>query len=146
MIVLDTTVLSEPMKPNPDPAVVEWIDGQNASELFTASTVIAELAYGISRLAEGKRRQRLADSLDRLVTSEYLAGVFAFDLASAMEYGIVEATAEHRGANISVADAQIAAVCRVRGAALATRNVKHFSGLGVELVNPWGFSYQSPGL
>jgi predicted nucleic acid-binding protein len=137
MIVLDTNVLSEPMKPNPDPAVVEWIDRQNGSELFTTSTVIAELAYGISRLADGRRRQRLADSLDRLVTREYLAGIFTFDLASAMEYGVLVAEAEHSGASISIADAQIAAVCRVRGAGLATRNVKHFAGLGLELVNPW---------
>jgi len=137
MIVLDTNVLSEPMKPNPDPAVVEWIDGQNASELFTTSTVIAELAYGISRLVDGKRRQGLADSLDRLVASDYLAGVFDFDVASAMEYGILVSVAEHRGADISVADAQIAAVCRVQGAALATRNLKDFAGLGIDLVNPW---------
>lgn len=137
MIVLDTNVLSEPMKPNPDPGVIDWIDRQNAAAMFTTSTVIAELAYGISRLTDGRRRQHLADSLDRVVTTEYLAGVFAFDLAAAMEYGVLVAAAERRGASISAADAQIAAVCRVHDAVLATRNVKHFSGLGLELVDPW---------
>lgn len=136
MIILDTKVLSEPMKPNPDPVVIDWIDRQNAAALFTTSTVIAELAYGISRLTDGRRRQRLADSLDRIVTTEFLAGILAFDLAAAIEGGILMAAAERRGA-ISAADAQIAAVCRVHDAALATRNVKHFAGLGLELVNPW---------
>lgn len=138
MIVLDTNVLSEPMQLAPEPVVVAWIDRRDQADLFTTSTVIAELAYGISRMPAGTRQQRLADSLDRVVTTEFLAGVLAFDLAAAVECGLLIAAAERQGRSLSFADAQIAAVCRVRGATLATRNVKDFADLGIELVNPWG--------
>ena len=137
MIVLDTNVLSEPMQLVPEPAVVAWIDRRAQSDLFTTSTVIAELADGISRLPAGARQQRLAGALDRIVTPEILAGVLAFDLAAAIESGMLMAAAERNGRSISFADAQIAAVCRVHGAALATRNLKDFTGLGIDLVNPW---------
>lgn len=137
MIVLDTNVLSEPMKPRPERTVVEWIDNQDSAKLFTTSTVVAELAYGISRLPVGQRQERLAEALDRVVTAEFLAGVLDFDLMSAIEYGALVAAVEGAGGSISLADAQIAAVCRVHGATLATRNVKDFNGLGIDLVNPW---------
>lgn len=137
MIVLDTNALSEPMRLAPESAVVAWFDGRAQSDLFTTSTVIAELAYGISRLPPGGRQQKLADSLDRIVTTEFLAGILVFDLAAAIECGMLMAAAERKGRPISFADAQIAAVCRVHDASLATRNAKDFAGLGIDVINPW---------
>lgn len=147
MIVLDTNVLSEPMKPTPEAAVLSWLDAQDQTELVTTSTVISELAYGVSRLPEGRRRDQIAERLDRVATSDFLQGILDFDLPAAMEYGALVAAVERNGRPISVADVQIAAVCRVHHAVLATRKVRHFARLGIGLVNPWtGRTYQAPGL
>ncbi len=137
MIVLDTNVLSEPMQVVPESRVIAWIDRQPQPDLFTTSTVIAEIAYGIARMPVGARQRRLADSLDQVVTAKFLAGVLNFDLAAAIECGMLMTASERSGRSISLADAQIAAVCRVHGATLATRNFKDFIGLGVDLVDPW---------
>src|SRR5690606_25205739 len=91
MIVLDTNVLSEPMKSAPDATVIQWLDAQDATELFTTSTVVAELAHGVSRLPDGKRRQQIAERIDRLVSGEFLGGILDFDLPSALEYGALVA-------------------------------------------------------
>lgn len=137
MIVLDTNVLSEPMRRAPDATVIDWIDHQPSAEIFTTATVITELAHGIARLPPGARQQKLAAAFDHMLTSDYLAGVLPFDQATAIECGALLALADNSGHPISLADAQIAAVCRVHNAALATRNTKHFTGLGIQLINPW---------
>src|SRR5690606_33110257 len=97
MIVLDTNVLSETMQRAPEPRVIEWLDRQAQADLFTTSTVVTELAYGISRLPAGTRQQRLAAALDQAVTTEFLAGILVFDLAAAIECGLLMAESERCG-------------------------------------------------
>ncbi|HRN30002.1 MAG TPA: type II toxin-antitoxin system VapC family toxin, partial [Terrimesophilobacter sp.] len=116
---------------------VDWIDQQPTAQLFTTATVIAELAHGIARLPTGKRQHRLVAAFDHMLTTDYLAGVLPFDQFAAVECGALLAHADSTGRPLSLADAQIAAICRVRGATLATRNTKDFSGLGIALIDPW---------
>ncbi len=110
---------------------------QPATALFTTTITEAELFYGIALLPDGKRRRSLA-SVVSLVFAEDLAGrVLPFDSAAAREYAEIAATRRRAGRPISEADAQIAAIARSRGAAVATRNVEDFAGCGLVVVSPW---------
>lgn len=133
MIVLDTNVLSELTRPVPNPAVVRWLDLQ--PELVTTATVLAELIHGVVRMPAGKKRELLEREVDAF--SESGLAILPFDEHAARECGAIVAFRESRGQPISLADAQIAAVCISTGAALATRNVLDFRDLGLDLINPW---------
>lgn len=135
MIVLDTNVVSELSKPIPDPAVVAWVDAQ--TELPIAAPALAELRFGVARLPEGERRAALSEAIDRFVADDLGGLVLAFDWACADAYGLIVAAREHAGRPIPVADAQIAAICAVHDAGLATRNVLDFEGTRIVVVNPW---------
>jgi len=137
MIVLDTNVLSEPMGRFPEPKGLDWFDRQPSTQLFTTATVVTELAYGIARSGAGERQRKLAAAFDRVLAPDYLAGVLPFDTQAATECGALLALAERKGRPLSLADAQIAAVCRAHNATLATRNTKDFTGLGLTLTDPW---------
>lgn len=136
MIIVDTNVLSELMRPAPNGSVLGWMDRTRRRELCTTSIVIAELAAGVAALPQGGRRLLLGDALDLMLES-FEDRVLPFGIGAAMEYGRVVALRSLRGRPIDIADAQIAAVAISAGAALATRNTSEFEGLGVELVNPW---------
>jgi toxin FitB len=137
MIVLDTNVLSESWRPKPAARVLGWIRSQPATALFTTAITEAELYYGIALLPEGRRRRAL-ESAVRLIFAEDLAGrVLPFDSAAAREYADIAATRRRAGRRMPEADAQIAAIARSRGAALATRNVADFSDCGLDIVSPW---------
>jgi toxin FitB len=135
VIVVDTNVVSELMRPEPAPAVVAWLRRQLETPLVSAITV-AEVRYGLARLPGGRR----ADSLRR-IADEVLAAfpdeIVAFDADAATRYGALVAARESSGRPISALDAQIAAICLAHEATLATRNTKDFSDTGVELVDPW---------
>ena len=137
VIVVDTNVLSEPSAPAPDPRVLTWLRQPRAPGLFTTATVIAELADGVGKLPQGRRRIELQDALDLLIDVEYQAQILPFDLESARAYGFVRELRRIQGRPIQKHDAQIAAVCLVYGATLATRNTKDFEGFGLELIDPW---------
>lgn len=135
MIVLDTNVLGELTRPNPAPDVLEWVDVQPASELATTSVTLAESLYGVARLPDGRRKIEL----ERVVVAifdRFQGRIWSFDVSTANEYADLVAARFRDGRPISFEDAQIAAICRARGATLATRNVKDFDGVGVEVVNP----------
>jgi hypothetical protein len=137
MIVLDTNVLSETWRPKPSAKVLEWTRSQPATALFTTAITEAELYYGIALLPEGRRRRAL-ESAVRLIFAEDLAGrVLPFDSAAAREYADIAATRRRAGRPMPEADAQIAAIARSRGAALATRNVEDFADCGLTVVSPW---------
>lgn len=138
MIVLDTNVISESRRPRPDAHVETWLAGTSASESYLTATVVAEIASGISVLPPGRRRLELHDALDLLVEEDFAGRVLPFSLAAAWAYARVVEVRRRQGRPIAVADAQIAAVCLVHGARLATRNTADFEGLGLELVDPWG--------
>jgi toxin FitB len=135
MIVLDTNVLSETWRPAPSPKVLAWMRSQPMSALFTTTITEAELFYGIALLPDSKRRRALEAAVS-LIFAEDLAGrVLPFDSAAAREYAGIAAARRHAGRPI--AEAQIAAIARSRGAAVATRNGEDFAGCGVTIVSPW---------
>lgn len=137
MIVLDTHVVSELMRPVPDPGVLTWLNAQATQELWLNSVVVSELLYGIARLSEGARKRQLAQTVSAMLDEDFMGRVLPFDLESAVIYAELVATQERQGLALAMADAQIAAICLAHGAVLARRNVKHFEGLGLTLLNPW---------
>ena len=136
MIVLDSNVLSELMRATPDDRVLRWVEGQPAAALCTTAVSVAEIRFGIERLPAGRRRTALRNAADD-VFGAFAAQVLPFDADAAREYADVVVQRDRAGVPISGFDAQIAAICRSRGATLATRNTVDFTGTGVELVDPW---------
>jgi len=137
VIVLDTNVLSELMRPAPAPVVLDWVDAHAGGELAVTAISAAELLLGVERLPEGRRRQAIAVAVHDLLDHDFAGRVLAFDGAAADAYATIAAGRADRGRQISMADAQIAAVCRVHGAFLATRNGRDFEHTGVEVLDPW---------
>jgi toxin FitB len=137
LIVLDTNVVSEMMRPAPDANVLNWLNVQVADELWLNSVVVSELMFGIARLPGGARKRHLADTFAVMLSEDFAGRILPFDLEAALIYAELAAGCEAKGRPVAMADAQIAAVCLVQGAKLATRNLKHFEGLGLVLVNPW---------
>jgi len=136
MIIVDTNVASELMRPAPSRAVRDWVSSQAAGELCTTAITVAEIRYGLARLAGGRRKDRLQAAADEVFTafSEY---ILPFDASAAVHYALIVSHRDDIGIPIEGFDAQIAAICRARGAALATRNVKDFRGTGVDITDPW---------
>ncbi len=137
MIVLDTNVVSELMRPAPAEAVVAWVDAQPPVELFLTSVTIAELLYGVGRLAEGARKVELAGMIEAMLVEDFDDRIIGFDSAAAAHYADVVVRRERAGRPISMADALVAATCRSHGAILATRNVDDFDETGLTIANPW---------
>ena len=137
MIVLDTNVLSEILKPVPESRVVEWVDSVPDFETSITSVTVAEILYGVGRMPEGKRRRRLLSAAETIFDEDFRNRILVFDADAAVEYATLVVEREVAGLPISMADAQIAAVCRVHECTLATRNVGDFEGTGVMTVNPW---------
>ncbi len=135
MIVLDTNVISELARPTPSVRVLTWVDSQD--EVAITATTAAELLYGIARLPDGKRKARLSKGIEEMIDGPLRDKVLAFDRAAASHYAEIVAERDQAGHPITVADAQIAAICRSRRAALGTRNVRDFEGIDIVVVNPW---------
>ena len=140
MVVLDTNVVSEIMRPRPEPAVLAWLDAQAPSELWLTAVGAAELMFGIARLDDGARKQQLARNVSAMLETDFAGQVLPFDLAAASVHAQMVAQRERVGQPIAMADAQMASVCLAHGATLATRNQKHFDGLGLTIINPWSGS------
>jgi toxin FitB len=136
MIVFDTNVGSELMNPVPDEAVLKWYAAQRSKGLCTTAITVAEIRYGLARLPSGRRRTVLSAAADEIF-GEFADLILPFDAAAAALYPAVVLEREQAGLPIDLPDAQIAAICRVMEARLATRNTKDFHGTGVDLVNPW---------
>jgi len=137
MIVLDTNVLSETLRPLPSPRVLEWMRAEPASALFTTAITEAELFYGIARLPPGRRREALEVVVERIFSEDLAGRVLPFDSAAAREFADIAARRRVEGRPISDGDARIAAIARSRGASLATRNVADFAGCEVQIIDPW---------
>jgi predicted nucleic acid-binding protein len=136
VIVLDTNVMSEMMRPMRDIAVQHWTRAQKAEERFTTAITLSEIRYGTERLPESCRKAALRSISDE-VFAAFRGQILSFDAAAAEQYAAVVVARDAAGSPISAFDAQIAAICRAHGAVLATRNVKDFEGLGIKLVDPW---------
>ena len=137
MIVLDTNVLSEFMRVEPDNQVLAWVDAQPAMELAISAVTVAEILHGIARLPSGKRKQKLESHAMAMFEEDFAGRILPFDVHAAVEYATLVAACEAKGRTASMADAQIAAVCRVHGAPIATRNVRDFEFPGLDVINPW---------
>ncbi len=137
MIVLDTNVVSELMRPAPDSDVANWVDSLDVSDLLLTAVTAAELMYGVARLPDGRRRGELRAKMEGLLAEDFRDRILPFDALAATHYADIVADRERSGRQISFADGQIAAICRNWNVALATRNVSDFADTGVELINPW---------
>ena len=137
MILLDTNVVSEPMRPNPDPNVLEWLDAQIAETLYLSSISLAELLLGIESLPPGKRRKGLAAALDEQLHALFADRLLAFDRSAAEAYPRIVIRARRHGYAIAVPDAQIAGIAASRQFSVATRDVAPFEAAGVATINPW---------
>jgi predicted nucleic acid-binding protein len=137
MIVLDTNVVSELMRRRPHEDVLGWVDAHDPRTLAITAITAAELLHGVERLPRGARAYRLADAVHDLLTEDFAGRVLPFDGAAAIHYGSLVAARERAGRPISVADGQIAAICRHHDALLATRNLRDFDGTDVGLLDPW---------
>ena len=137
MIVLDTNVLSEFMRAEPATQVLAWVDGQPVMDLAISAITVAEILHGIARLPTGKRKQGLEAHAMAMFEEDFAGKILPFDAYAAVEYAALVAGSEANGRAVSMADAQIAAICRVHGASIATRNVRDFEFSGLPVVNPW---------
>lgn len=137
MIVLDTNVLSELIRPSPAPSVLQWVASRAATTLFTTTITQAEILYGLELLPEGRRREALTVAIDAIFQEDLRDRVLPFDSPAAEAYAAIVAGRRRGGRPISQLDAQIAAIARSREATVATRNVLDFHGCGVEVVDPF---------
>jgi toxin FitB len=137
MILLDTNVISEPLKPNGEPKVVAWIDAQVLETLYLSAITLAELRYGIAALPEGKRKAVLRASLEERVLPMFDARILPFDAESTHAYAELCVRARAAGKGIGTADAYIAAIAAARGFTVATRDTGPFEAAGLLVINPW---------
>lgn len=137
MIILDTNVVSEPLKPQPEQAVLDWLDEQAAETLYLSTVSVAELLVGIETMPAGRRRTKLSKALAEQMMPLFEGRVLGFDLKAAEAFARINASAQAVGNPISFADGAIAAIAASNGFMVATRNERDFKGTGVVVVNPW---------
>lgn len=137
MFILDTNVVSELMRPAPDQAVVAWVSARPLPILYTTSVTQAEILLGLRLLPAGQRRARLESAAEQMFEEDFAGRILPFDQRAAGHFARIAADRRQQGSPISQFDAQIAAIAATAGAALATANVRDFSGCGLRLVNPW---------
>lgn len=136
MILLDTNVVSETMKPAPSQMVQRWLDEQAAETLYLSSVTIAEAMFGIRAMPDGKRKQGLAEALDVWI-GLFEGRILPFDLDAARHYADLGASARASGKGFPTPDGYIAAIAASRGFAVATRDPSAFRAAGIEIIDPW---------
>ncbi len=137
MIILDTNVVSELMRPSPNPRVEAWVAERAAAGLFLSAISEAELRYGVAVMPAGRRRDAVAAAIEGTLTEDFAGRILPFDSEAAGVYATIAADRRAAGRPISQSDCQIAAIARSRGAAVATRNADDFDGCGITVVDPW---------
>ena len=137
MILLDTNVISELLRPSPEPSVEAWLGAQNGPNVSLSAVSEAELRLGVALLLAGGRRDALAGAIDTILVEDFRDRILPFDSAAARAYATIVAERRSTGRPISQFDAQIAAIARTHGAAVATRNVRDFEACGIDLIDPW---------
>ena len=137
MIVLDTNVIAEVMRPVPEARVMAWLRGQSLASLATTAVSLAEINYGLFRLPRGRRRDDLEARLRTFFARAFGDRILAFDATAAGVYGEIVTSRQSVGRPIDAFDAMIAAIAASRAATVATRNVADFTGCGVPIVDPW---------
>jgi toxin FitB len=137
MIVLDTNVLSEAVRPSPSDTVMQWLAAQERTSVYMTAITQAEILYGVEVLPAGKRRTRLLEAIEKLFAEEFQGRILPFDEEPARLFARIVAGRASIGRPIAQFDAMIAAIARSRRAAVATRNVADFEHCGVKVVDPW---------
>ena len=137
MIILDTNVLSEALRPLPSGVVVRWLAAQEPEAVFTTAITQAEVLYGIELLPPGKRRLRLSAAIEKMFAQEFQGRILPFDDEAARAFAKIVADRDAAGRPIAQFDAMIAAIARSRHAAVATRNTADFERCGIQLIHPW---------
>ena len=136
-VLLDTNVLSELLRPLPNPAVEGWVAGHEAADLHFSAVGEAELRYGVALLPAGRRRDVLALAVEAILREDFEDRVLPFDSRAAREYADIAAYRRTAGRPVAPADCQIAAIARSRDMTVATRNIRDFADMEIELVDPW---------
>lgn len=137
MIILDTNVVSELLRPAPHYNVLKWLDEQDTYEFYLSAIVVAELYTGVACMPEGKRQTELQNNLGTMLEEEFVERILPFDAECAIRHAELMGANRRRGTTISIIDNQIAATCLHYGATLATRNTKDFIHSGITLTDPW---------
>ena len=137
MIILDTNVLSALMQREPDPAVIGWLDGLPAESVWITTVTVFEVRFGLELLPAGRKRRRLEDAFDAALAEDFEDRVLSFDPVAAERAGALAASRRREGRPVEIRDVQIAGIVLARRATLATRNLRHFVGTGLALVDPW---------
>lgn len=137
MILVDTNVISEPLRVSPDRRVIDWLDRQPLETLFLSVVTVAELRCGVARLPAGKRRNGLSERLETQVLPIFAGRILSFDLAATQAYADLMARAQAAGSAIGMADGYMAAIAKGNGMTVATRDTSPFVAAGVSVINPW---------
>lgn len=137
MIVLDTNVVSELMRPAPSPAVVSWVGRRDAATLFFSAVGEAELRLGVAIMPAGRRRDEIEEAIGAMLREDFAGRILPFDSAASRAYAAIAAARRAAGRPVATLDMQIAAIARSQNMAVATRNTRDFTGTGVDLANPW---------
>jgi toxin FitB len=137
VILVDTNVVSEPLKAMADPRVVAWLDRQPAKTLFISTISVSEILFEVAALAAGKRRSRLAAAFESETLRLFEGRILSFDLEAARAYALLMSAARARGLPISIVDGQIAAIAKANGSSVAARDEAPFRAAGLNVVNPW---------
>ena len=137
MIILDTNVISELLRPAPEPKVEHWLSAQDGLNVYLTSISEAELRYGLAIMGNGKRRAALVDAVDRILREDLAGRILPFNSDAAQSFATIAAARRAAGRPIAQADCQIASIAHTRGATVATRNTPDFEGCEIDLINPW---------
>jgi len=137
MIIIDTNVISELLRPSPEPAVEVWLSAQDGLSIYLTAISEAELRYGVAIMTSRKLRDGLSNVIDHILRDDMAGRILPFDSAAARAYADIADTRRSAGKQISQADCQIAAIARAHNAPVATRNTPDFEDCGIDLINPW---------
>ncbi len=137
MILLDTNVVSEPLKPQPDAAVLRWLDAQNIEALYLPTIGLSELMFGVATLPEGRRKRELETQLEQRVLTVFKGRVLPFDAAAASAHAELRARARRLGRGIPIVDGYIAAIALANGMTVASRDTSPFIAAGLPVIDPW---------
>ena len=137
MILLDTNVVSEPLRSAPETRVIEWIDAQALETLFLSAITVAELRAGVALLPAGKRRAGLQENLEKQVLPLFAGRILPFDTAAARRYADLAVTARRAGRGFPIPDGTIAAIAAAHGFAVASRDTSAFTAAGLAVIDPW---------
>lgn len=137
MILLDTNVLSALMRREADPHIVTWLDSQPPEWIWTTAITVFEIRFGLEILTSGRRRRSLEDAFSKALEEEFEGRVLSFDWRAAQAAAVFAAAQRRAGRPVEIRDVQIAGIAAARNATLATRNMRHFEGIGIDLIDPW---------